>query len=72
LDAARQKAQGVKLFGKYVARPVFCGRLPLRTNGGSVTSSFENTLGDKDLLQAPQVKGLRIVSVHQAFEALGL
>jgi putative PIN family toxin of toxin-antitoxin system len=28
--------------------------------------------GDKDLLEAPQVKGLRIVSVHQALEALGL
>ena len=28
--------------------------------------------GDQDLLQAPQVKGLRIVSVHQALEALGL
>jgi putative PIN family toxin of toxin-antitoxin system len=28
--------------------------------------------GDKDLLEAPPIKGLRIVSVHQAFEALGL
>ena len=28
--------------------------------------------GDQDLLQAPQVKGLRIVSVHQALQALGL
>ena len=28
--------------------------------------------GDKDLLEAPEVNGLRIVSVHQALEALGL
>ena len=28
--------------------------------------------GDKDLLEAPLVKGLRIVLVHQALEALGL
>jgi putative PIN family toxin of toxin-antitoxin system len=28
--------------------------------------------GDKDLLEAPEVLGLRIVSVHQALEALDL
>ena len=28
--------------------------------------------GDKDLLEAPPVEGLRIVSVHQALKALGL
>ncbi len=27
--------------------------------------------GDKDLLQAPRVQGLSVVSVHQALEALG-
>ena len=27
--------------------------------------------GDKDLLQAPRVQGLPVVSVHQALEALG-
>jgi putative PIN family toxin of toxin-antitoxin system len=28
--------------------------------------------GDKDLLDAPPVQGLRVVSVHQALEVLGL
>jgi putative PIN family toxin of toxin-antitoxin system len=28
--------------------------------------------GDKDLLEAPPVQGLRVVSVHQALEVLGL
>ena len=28
--------------------------------------------GDKDLLEAPPVQGLHVVSVHQALEALGL
>ena len=27
--------------------------------------------GDKDLLQAPEVAGLRVMSVHQALQALG-
>ena len=28
--------------------------------------------GDKDLLEAPPVQGLRVVSVHQTLEVLGL
>ncbi len=28
--------------------------------------------GDKDLLEAPPVQGLRVLSVHQALEVLGL